>query len=73
MSRGARRLRARAGSNWNWFATAGSHEDDDVLFFGRARLSEEELGYFALFGMVCSVEVRLAQCISEREDTAPAN
>jgi len=38
-------------SNWTWFATEGSDEDGDFLFFGYVIGSEEEWGYFALSEM----------------------
>src|SRR5438552_5703707 len=38
-------------SNWTWFATEGSPEDDEFLFFGYVIGLEEEWGYFALSEM----------------------
>ena len=35
-------------SNWTWFATEGSPEEDDFLFFGYVIGFEEEWGYFSL-------------------------
>src|SRR5438034_1376679 len=35
-------------SNWTWFATEGSVEDDDFRFFGYVIGFEEEWGYFVL-------------------------
>ena len=35
-------------SNWTWFATEGSAEDDDFRFFGYVIGFEEEWGYFVL-------------------------
>lgn len=35
-------------SNWTWFATEGSPEGDDVIFFGYVIGFEEEWGYFSL-------------------------
>lgn len=35
-------------SNWTWFATEGSQEEDDFLFFGYVIGFEEEWGYFSL-------------------------
>ncbi len=35
-------------SNWTWFATEGSEEEDDFRFFGYVIGFEEEWGYFVL-------------------------
>lgn len=35
-------------SNWTWYATEGSPEDDDFIFFGYVIGLEKEWGYFAL-------------------------
>ena len=35
-------------NNWTWFATEGSEEDGDFLFFGYVVGLEEEWGYFLL-------------------------
>jgi len=35
-------------SNWTWFVTEGSEEDDDFIFFGYVIGHEKEWGYFAL-------------------------
>src|SRR5258707_13669639 len=35
-------------SNWTWFATEGSAEDDDFRFFGYVIGFEEDRGYFVL-------------------------
>ena len=35
-------------SNWTWFATEGSEQDGDFLFFGYVIGHEEEWGYFLL-------------------------
>ena len=35
-------------SNWTWFVTEGSAEEDDFIFFGYVMGFEEEWGYFAL-------------------------
>ena len=35
-------------NNWTWFATEGSEEDGDFLFFGYVIGHEEEWGYFLL-------------------------
>jgi hypothetical protein len=40
-----------AWSNWTWFVTEGSTEDDDFLFFGYVIGFEEEWGYFLLSEM----------------------
>ncbi len=36
------------GSNWTWWATEGSAEGDDFIFFGLVDGLEKELGYFSL-------------------------
>jgi hypothetical protein len=38
-------------SNWTWFATEGSEDDGEFLFFGYVIGFEEEWGYFALSEM----------------------
>lgn len=50
-------------SNWTWFATEGSPEEGDFIFFGYVIGFEEEWGYFTLsefqyaqFGCMPSVE-----------------
>ena len=35
-------------SNWTWYATEGSEQDDDFLFFGYVIGHESEWGYFVL-------------------------
>ena len=35
-------------SSWTWYATEGTQEGDDVLFFGLVDGQERELGYFRL-------------------------
>ena len=35
-------------SNWTWYATEGSAEDDDFIFFGYVIGFEKEWGYFSL-------------------------
>ena len=35
-------------SNWTWYATEGSEEDGDFVFFGYVCGFENELGYFRL-------------------------
>ena len=35
-------------SNWTWYATEGSAEEDDFIFFGYVIGFEKEWGYFAL-------------------------
>jgi len=35
-------------SNWRWYVTEGSPEDDDFLFFGFVVGLEEEWGHFSL-------------------------
>src|SRR2546427_3866978 len=35
-------------SNWTWFATEGSPEEDDFIFFGYVIGFEKEWGYFSL-------------------------
>src|SRR5687767_9695790 len=35
-------------SNWTWYATEGSPEGDDFIFFGYVIGFEKEWGYFAL-------------------------
>src|SRR5881227_959341 len=35
-------------SDWTWYATEGSPEDDDFLFFGWVHSDFPELGYFSL-------------------------
>jgi hypothetical protein len=35
-------------SNWTWFVTEGSAEEDDFIFFGYVIGFEAECGYFAL-------------------------
>lgn len=35
-------------SNWTWYATEGSPEGDDFVFFGLVEGHETELGYFSL-------------------------
>lgn len=35
-------------SNWTWFVTEGSAEEDDFRFFGYVIGHEEEWGYFVL-------------------------
>lgn len=35
-------------SNWTWFATEGSEQEGDFLFFGYVIGHEEEWGYFLL-------------------------
>ena len=35
-------------SNWTWYATEGSPEGEDFIFFGYVVGFEEEWGYFAL-------------------------
>ena len=34
--------------SWTWYATEGSQEDDDFIFFGLVDGFEEELGNFSL-------------------------
>ena len=34
--------------SWSWFATEGSEEEDDFIFFGLVDGHEKELGYFSL-------------------------
>ncbi len=41
-------------SSWTWYATEGSAQDDDFLFFGYVVGQEEEWGYFALSEMTCA-------------------
>jgi hypothetical protein len=36
-------------SNWVWYVTEGSPQDDDFLFFGFVVGVEKEWGYFSLF------------------------
>ncbi len=38
-------------SNWTWFVTEGSQEENDFLFFGFVIGFAEEWGYFALSGL----------------------
>jgi hypothetical protein len=38
-------------SDWTWFATEGSEDDGEFLFFGYVIGHEEEWGYFALSEM----------------------
>ncbi len=38
-------------SNWTWFATEGSEDEGEFLFFGYVIGFEEEWGYFALSEM----------------------
>lgn len=38
-------------SNWTWYATEGSQEDDDFVFFGYVVGHEKEWGYFVLSEM----------------------
>jgi Protein of unknown function (DUF2958) len=35
-------------TNWTWFVTEGSQEDDDFIFFGYVIGFEKEWGYFSL-------------------------
>ena len=35
-------------AGWTWYATEGSKEGDDFLFFGLVDGHEKELGYFSL-------------------------
>ena len=35
-------------SNWTWYATEGSEQDEDFLFFGYVIGFEREWGYFTL-------------------------
>lgn len=35
-------------SNWTWYVTEGSQEDDDFIFFGYVVGFESEWGYFSL-------------------------
>lgn len=35
-------------SNWTWYATEGSAEEDDFIFFGYVIGFEREWGYFSL-------------------------
>jgi hypothetical protein len=35
-------------SSWTWYATEGSEEDGDFIFFGLVFGSFEELGYFSV-------------------------
>jgi len=35
-------------SNWTWYATEGSEEEGDFIFFGYVFGFEEEWGYFSL-------------------------
>jgi Protein of unknown function (DUF2958) len=35
-------------SSWTWYATEGSQEDDDFIFFGYVIGLEKEWGYFTL-------------------------
>jgi Protein of unknown function (DUF2958) len=35
-------------TNWTWFVTEGSQEEDDFIFFGYVIGFEKEWGYFAL-------------------------
>jgi len=35
-------------SNWTWYATEGSEQDDDFMFFGYVIGLEKEWGYFVL-------------------------
>ena len=35
-------------SNWTWFVTEGSQEDEDFIFFGYVIGFEKEWGYFSL-------------------------
>ena len=35
-------------TNWTWYVTEASQEDDDVRFFGLVDGHEKELGYFVL-------------------------
>ena len=34
--------------SWTWYATEGSKEGDDFIFFGYVRGDDNELGYFSL-------------------------
>jgi hypothetical protein len=38
-------------SNWTWFATEGTEQDGEFLFFGFVIGHDEEWGYFALSEM----------------------
>ena len=38
-------------SNWTWFVTEGSQQDDDFLCFGYVIGLEEEWGYFSISEM----------------------
>ena len=35
-------------SNWTWYVTEGSQEEDDFIFFGYVIGFEKEWGYFSL-------------------------
>jgi hypothetical protein len=35
-------------TNWTWFVTEGSQEEDDFIFFGYVIGFEKEWGYFSL-------------------------
>ena len=35
-------------SSWTWYATEGSQEGEDFIFFGMVRGFEQEWGYFSL-------------------------
>jgi Protein of unknown function (DUF2958) len=35
-------------SNWTWYVTEGSEEEEDFVFFGYVMGLEEEWGYFSL-------------------------
>ncbi|HZS09342.1 MAG TPA: DUF2958 domain-containing protein [Blastocatellia bacterium] len=39
-------------SNWTWYATEGSPEEDDFIFFGYVIGQNEEWGYFSLNDLI---------------------
>jgi Protein of unknown function (DUF2958) len=41
-------------SNWTWYATEGSEEEEDFIFFGYVMGLEEEWGYFSLSELACA-------------------
>ena len=41
-------------SSWTWYATEGSPEDDDFIFFGYVIGQEKEWGYFSLSALKSS-------------------
>src|SRR2546422_7739941 len=41
-------------SNWTWYVTEGSPEDEDFIFFGYVVGLEKEWGYFALSELIAA-------------------